>query len=203
MDWLRENIDWLVHWDLPLTYILLFIGSVIEGPKLSVFLGVLCAQRILDTSIIYAIVVLGDIIGDAFWYSLGRFVAPAVLPKIVRMVGVQEKHLQKTREAFNRYSMRALVVSKLAYGPGLAGLIVAGALQYPYKRFFWRCAIVSFIQVAVFVGLGYAAGSGYLTEGSAVDVIISVGVGIAVIVVGFYLIRHLSPHIQRLIKRES
>ena len=49
--------------------------AIIEGPAVTVFAAFLAAQGVFDVVGVYAIVVLGDLIGDVLHYAVGRWAA--------------------------------------------------------------------------------------------------------------------------------
>ena len=49
--------------------------AIIEGPAVTVFAAFLAAQGVFDVVVVYAIVVLGDLVGDVLHYAVGRWAA--------------------------------------------------------------------------------------------------------------------------------
>jgi len=49
--------------------------AIIEGPAVTVFAAFLAAQGVFDVVGVYAIVVLGDLVGDVLHYAVGRWAA--------------------------------------------------------------------------------------------------------------------------------
>ena len=62
-------------------YFFLFPIAIIEGPIISILAGVLIARGVMDPWVSYTLLVLGDLIGDGFYYAIGRFGGRPVLNK--------------------------------------------------------------------------------------------------------------------------
>lgn len=56
-------------------------------------------------------------------------------------------------------------MSKLVHGIGFTGLVAAGAIRVPYKKYFKTCATISVIQSFVMLMLGILFGHAYVVIG--------------------------------------
>ena len=54
-------------------YLFLLPLAIIEGPIVAIIVGFLTTLKVFDTYISYAILVVGDVIGDSSLYALGRW----------------------------------------------------------------------------------------------------------------------------------
>lgn len=159
----------MIHLLLTYKYWIVIPLSIIEGPILSVICGFLVTMGIFNFFLIYVIMAIGDIIGDAFIYWLGY-----AGKKYLKYFKVSDEKLEQAKLYFKDNHRKALITSKLVHGIGLAGIVAAGALQIPYKKFFKTCAIISFLQsfvlvlIGVFFGHAYVAIEKYLSDYAAI-----------------------------------
>lgn len=141
-------------------YLILFPIAIIEGPIATLIAGFLVTTGVFDLFVVYAIVVLGDMLGDSAAYMLGRG-GGALIQKIFKKYINGEKVTQ-AREYFATHHNRALVLSKVMHGIGISGLLAAGSLKVPYRKFFSICAFVSTVQSAILLAIGILFGHAYL-----------------------------------------
>ena len=142
-------------------YLVLFPLAIIEGPILTVVAGFLVSLGVMNIYIVYVIIVLGDVIGDALYYGLGRF-GSGFLHRHGHWVGVTTERLQRTKTVYQDHHFKAVALSKLIYGIGLAGMIVAGSLKVPYRRFIVAASLVSVVQSAALLLIGIFFGYAYV-----------------------------------------
>ena len=102
----------------------------------------------------------GDIIGDAFFYWMGYSGK-----RFLKYFKVSEEKLEQAKTYFKDNHNKTLTMSKLVHGVGLAGIIAAGAVHVPYKKFFKTCALISCLQSFVLVVVGYFFGHAYVIIG--------------------------------------
>ena len=142
-------------------YLILFPLAVIEGPILTVIAGFLVSLGVMNLYIVYVIVVVGDVIGDALYYGLGRF-GSGFLHRHGPWVGVTTERLERTKAVYRDHHFKAVALSKLIYGIGLIGMVVAGSLKMPYKRFMLAALLVSLAQSAILISIGIFFGYAYV-----------------------------------------
>jgi membrane protein DedA with SNARE-associated domain len=141
-------------------YWILFPLAIVEGPIVTIIAAFLAISGILNIFLIYPIVVLGDITGDAFAYILGRWCLLFVTrhgPKI----GLTAEKLAQVKIYFQDHRKKALFFSKVLHGIGFSGLIIAGSLKTPYRKFFLTCSTVSIVQSLIFIIVGILLGQAY------------------------------------------
>jgi len=151
-------------------YLLLFPLAVVEGPIITVIAGFLANLGIFNLFIVYAIIVVGDILGDAFWYLLGRHGSGWKYTRpIESFFGLTPERIESTRAKFQTHRYKMMMASKLVHGVGSAGLLTAGIVRVPYLTFAATCLVVTLFQAAFFLALGYFFGEAYETIGQYLD----------------------------------
>ncbi|MEK7612771.1 MAG: hypothetical protein AAB449_01330 [Patescibacteria group bacterium] len=143
-------------------YLVLFPLAVMEGPIITVIAGFLVSLGVFNPFVIYAVIVFGDIVGDAFWYLTGRFGGNTRFTRLIqRMFGITAGNIDAAREKLMTHRFKMMTMAKLAYGIGSAGLVAAGLVRVPYMFFAITCLVVSLIQAAFFLMLGILFGEAY------------------------------------------
>ncbi len=173
-------------------YILLFPIAVMEGPIVSVIAGFLVSLGIFNLFIVYAIIVVGDVLGDAFWYLLGRHGGNWRYTQPIRkFFKLTPERIESTKHRFQTHRYKMMMASKLIHGVGSAGLFTAGLVRVPYLSFATTCLVVTLGQAALFVGLGYFFGEAYEVIGQYLDYFAAAGlvVGCVGVVAGIWYMR--------------
>jgi len=166
-------MDSAIHLLETYKYLILFPLAIIEGPILTVIAGFLVSLGVMNAYIVYVIVVAGDIVGDAFYYGLGRF-GSGLLARHGRWVGITPARLEQTKTFYHTHHFKSVVFSKMLYGIGLVGMIAAGSLKMPYRRFMLAASLVSLAQstvlllVGIFFGYAYVQIASYANEYAAI-----------------------------------
>lgn len=175
------------------TYLVLFPLAIMEGPIITVIAGFMVATGLLNPFIVYAIIVIGDMLGDVFWYLLGRFGGKSSYALRIRAYfGLGDHRVESLREQFERHRYKMMLTSKLVYGIGSAGLFTAGLVRVPYLVFATTCLIISLAQAAFFLGIGILFGESYKQIAVYLDYVAE-----ATLVIGFFLVLYVGWNLWR------
>lgn len=187
---LQDVFQLLTHYQ----YLILFPISIIEGPIITVIAGFLTTLGIMKWFVVYFVVVLGDIFGDALAYTTGR-VGGNWLAKYSAFFRVTPEKLEQAKSFFDTHHHKAIFLSKVFYGVGTAGLMAAGMLKIRYSRFMLTCFVISLLQAAMFLAFGVIFGhlyveiSKYLNYYAAIMSVIAL---VAVVIFILYKTKSLS-----------
>jgi len=142
-------------------YIFLFIGSATEGFNVLLLGGFLLSINALEFYKIIPLFLIGGIINGYLWYFLGYFAGSKPLDKWVRKGEKGKAVLAQVEKYFNRYSGRALILTRLTIALTVATLIMAGSIKYNFKKFSLYNFIGAIGWLAITLGVGYFLGEGY------------------------------------------
>jgi len=176
-------------------YIILFPLAIVEGPIVTIIAGLLVTLGVLNVFFVYPILVVGDVIGDTSGYILGRWCAP-LINRYGAKIGLTETKLNQVKNYFHDHRKKALFLSKVLHGIGFMGLIVAGILKIPYRKFFLTCFITSILQslllliVGVLFGQAYVLIATYLNYYVAAAFIVVSFIGIFIFIRRFNIIKY-------------
>lgn len=140
-------------------YLLLLPLAIAEGPIVAIASGVLVAAGHLRPLPAFAIIVAGDLIGDALLYALGRWCGHR-MDKTWARLG-RSRRVMALRDQFSRRADQTLVIGKLTHGIGALVLSVAGMVRMPFSRFLVVNFVATLPKVLVLMGAGYAFASSY------------------------------------------
>ena len=158
--------------------------SVIEGPIVTVVAGFLATLGVFNPFVVYLVMITGDVVGDGIAYSFGYFGK-----RFLRYFKITDEKLEKAKIYFQENHKKAILASKVVYGLGTTGLITAGVLRVPYKRFFKTCILISAVQSLVLLAIGILFGNAYVVIGKYLDYYAAGGSVIALTVLLFVFIR--------------
>ena len=132
--------------------------SVVEGPIVSVVAGWLARLGLLPLGWAYGVLVLGDLIGDALHYAVGRSGARILPARLRQRFGLDDPTTGQLARYFGENGGRTLVWAKLTHSLGFAALIAAGAARMPLPAFLWYNLVATLPKSLAFLMLGYGLG---------------------------------------------
>ncbi len=127
---------------VPSVPLLLAAGALIRAGRLHAPLAVGCC-------------VAGALISDTIWFQLGRRRGRSVLRLMCRVSLEPDSCVRQTENAFLKYGMNSLLVSKFIPGLNAVAAPLAGNSKRPYRHFLaYDCAGAS-IWSASYLAIGY------------------------------------------------
>src|SRR3989344_3531414 len=142
-------------------YVFLFLGAAIEGFN-TMILGVfLISSKSIELLPAFLVFKVGYILKRYGWYPVGYFAGSKPIDKWGRKDPKGRKIIEKVQEYFERYSGRAIIMTKFTFSLTIATLIMAGSLKYNLKKFTLYNAIGSVGWVSVTMFTGYFFGQSY------------------------------------------
>ena len=142
-------------------YLFLFIGAAIEGFNILIIGGFLVSTGAIDLWAAFILFIIGDIVNGYFWYTIGYFAGAKPIDKWGRKDPKSRKIIEKVQEYFEKYSGRALVITRFTFSLTIATLIMAGSLKYNLRKFSLYNLIGSVGWVAMTLFIGYFFGQSY------------------------------------------
>jgi len=141
-----------------LVYGLIVVLACAEGPILSVLGGLLLRLGLLSFPLVYAALMLGDLIGDTVWYYVGKKSGRKIVDsRIGRRLGITDKGIANVERLFHRYKNYILFISKISNGFGFAivTLMTAGMVKVPFWKYIGINLLGQFIWSGMLLGVGY------------------------------------------------
>jgi membrane-associated protein len=176
MEFILQIIDFIVHVDTHLdaiirdygtwTYAILFLiifaetGLVVTpflpGDSLLFAAGTFAARGSLEPALLFLLLAVAAILGDAVNYSVGRYLAPRA-EKGFRFI--KKEHLDRTHAFYERHGGKTIIIARFmpiirTFAPFVAGV---GSMQY--RRFAMFNVSGAIIWIGLFVYAGYFFGN--------------------------------------------
>jgi membrane-associated protein len=140
-----------------LVYAALVLLACAEGPWVTLTLGVFVKLGYFSFLPVYGALILGDLIGDAGWYWIGRRYGHRFIDRYGRYFHVTEEGVARMTRLFHRYKDSILFLSKISNGLGLdiVTLTTAGMVRIPLGRFMLVNLLGQFIWTGSLLAVGY------------------------------------------------
>ncbi|MFA6341162.1 MAG: DedA family protein [Candidatus Paceibacterota bacterium] len=176
----------LILWVESSKYILLFFGSIFEGPVVMVASGFLYHLGQLNLWQMYFAILAGDFTADIMWYCIGRFGTHSFIFKHSRFLGITEETLEKIQVRFRKYNQKIIIFSKLTMGLGFGYIILmaAGIFKIPMRNYLILCFLGGLFWTAFLLTIGYFFGNIY-TNITGTMKIVSMCISLVVLIFGF------------------
>ena len=147
-------------------YIVLFawitaeqFGAPLPAIPILIAAGVLSATGQLTLANALALGILGCLIGDSFWYAIGKWRGSAVLRVLCKISLEPETCVRRGSEFFSRLGSRSLVVAKLIPGVSAVAVPLAANSGVPLFSFLFHDFLGSLLYVGAYLGVGRLLGN--------------------------------------------
>ncbi len=163
-------------------YLLLLPVAIIEGPILSMICGFFIRTGELALAPTFIALAVGDLLGDALWYWIGRHYGHSFIRRFGRFFSITEESVATVHRIFDTYHTGILLFSKVTMGLGFPGatLFTAGMTRVPFNKFMILNALGQIVWTAALLAIGYYLGNVYERFDNALG-IVSTGAIIAIV----------------------
>jgi len=151
----------VIQWVLHNSYPIIFLGLVIEGPTIIAASSFAATLGYFNLQTIFILAILGDLVGDFIWYSLGYFTRRTVIKKYGRFFGASEARMEKIKYLLEKHPKKILFAIKLSPLMPVPGLMLAGSSKMSLKKFVPIIALIILPKTILFMCVGYFFGRFY------------------------------------------
>ncbi len=134
--------------------------ATLEGPFIALLAGLLVGMGILSGPISFCILMLGDMLGDSIYYSMGYFARRKTFPSWYRYLGITEVRVHKLERHFKNHDWKILFFAK-TQALGSVILFSAGFARMSYGKYMVYNVLGSLPKVLIFLTIGYHFIKGY------------------------------------------
>lgn len=187
-------------------YFIIFPIAVVEGTTAALVSGFFVSLGVLDFSLAYIALLLGDLIPDITLYFIGRYGSKKnFLLKYGPKIGITSNTDSALNRLWKKHDSKVFVIGKLAYGLAIPFLMSAGLIKYPFKKFLAYCTLISGIKVFIVLLIGYYLGGSYKSASQYIDYLYIIIAIIFVIFIASYsfFTRKMRQKFQELEKEEG
>jgi membrane protein DedA with SNARE-associated domain len=143
-------------------YTLLFVWVLAEQiglplPAAPVLLaaGALAGEGQMHLTVVVALSAIAALLGDLFWYLIGRQKGGSVLSLLCRISLNPDSCVRRTLDIFSRHGARTLLAAKFIPGINTVAPTMAGIFRLRLLRFLLYDGVGAGVWVILFTGLGY------------------------------------------------
>jgi len=177
MDAILALVDFILHIDVHLasliaeygvwTYAILTLiifcetGLVVTpflpGDSLLFAAGALAVTTTLDVSVMFVLLTIAAIVGDAVNYAVGAWVGTKLFDGRIRYL--KQEHLDRTHAFYEKYGGKAIVIARFVPIVRTVAPFVAGAGRMTYARFAAYNVGGAILWIGSMLGAGYFFGN--------------------------------------------
>lgn len=132
---------------LPGDSLLFAVGALVAKPEMN-----------LDLGLMFAVLTVAAVLGDAVNYSIGRMLGPKVF-KSETSVLLNRKHLEKAQAFYQKYGGKAIFLARFVPIVRTFAPFVAGIGRMNYSRFWMFNVSGAIVWVGLFLSAGYMIGN--------------------------------------------
>ena len=119
-------------------YLIIFPIAVLEGPIIVVITGFLVYLGHLNPIVAYTVLVVADMIGDSFYYSIGRFAGRSTfVRKYGKYLGYDESKEALIEQHFKKHMGKTFLLAKISHGIGGTVQVAGGIARVNFLKFLW------------------------------------------------------------------
>ncbi len=165
---LREFVIHHGPWVYGLLFLIVFaetglvVTPFLPGDSLLFAAGAMAGQGVLDYPLLWGVLTIAAVAGDAVNYSVGHFVGPRIFTKEDRTSfwhrALNRDHLMKAHKFFEKYGGKAIVLGRFVPIVRTFVPFVAGCGTMSYSKFAFYNVAGGIIWVTLCTGAGYKFG---------------------------------------------
>lgn len=139
------------------SYIILGILVATEGP-LSTLIGASASGAgLLDWRWVLLATVIGNIVGDCLWYTVGYMGKIQWFYEHGRWFGMRPHHVARLEREMQLHARKLIIFAKIAYGLIVPTLVAAGLARVPWRKWFPVVFVVETLWSILLVWIGFHA----------------------------------------------
>lgn len=171
-------------------YAILFLGAAIEGPGVTIASGFAASLGYLNFVVAYFIIVLADICVDCAYYAAGRFGRERFVEKWGSLIGINKDKIESFEKKLKGHVSKTLWLGKTTLVIGIAFLVTAGIIRYPFKKFFWINFTATIIKSFFLLLVGFYFGETFTLFKKDIRYL-TVGITVLVaVLIAFYIFKN-------------
>lgn len=191
----RYALDDLVRWGgyavlvaIVFTETGLLVGFFLPGDSLLITAGIVAGTGGLNIWVLNALLMAAAIVGDSVGYAIGLKAGPRIFTREDSVL-FHRRHLIRTREFYERYGGKTIVLARFIPIIRTFAPVVAGVGQMVYRRFLFYNAFGGIGWVASLTWGGYLLGRSVPNIAQYIHLIVAIVVTLSVLPIVREIIR--------------
>ena len=166
----------------------LLVGFFLPGDSLLITAGLVAAAGTLDIWWLNLLLMAAAIVGDSVGYAIGYRTGPRIFTREDSLL-FNRRHLIRTREFYERYGGKTIVIARFVPIIRTFAPVVAGVGQMRYRRFVFYNVFGGIGWVASMTWAGDLLGSLIPNISRYIHVVVAIVIVLSVIPIGVELLR--------------
>jgi membrane-associated protein len=142
-------------------YIVLFLGTVLEGEFVLLTAGLLAYTHVLNIWLVMVVALLGAVVGDNLWFYIGRLGGRSFINRYGKLFFLTKKRINKAELYFGQHGRKTVFFSRFIFGTRMGSAALAGTFGMSCKRFFTSNIVGAISWVIITTTIGYFFGSSF------------------------------------------
>ncbi|RZA23601.1 MAG: DedA family protein [Proteobacteria bacterium] len=138
-------------------YIILGIGTFLEGETILLTAGVMAHKGLLSLPLVILVATLGAFLGDLLWFYIGHRYGNDFIQKRPK-IAARAASIQRLLDRFGTFFV---LTFRFIYGVRTVSPVILGAIKYPMKKYILLNGIGAVIWGVSFSYIGYGLGAGF------------------------------------------
>ena len=134
-------------------YFLMFLIMIIDGPIITYVSAFVASLGIFNIYLVFILSVLGNVIGDLIYYFVGKFSRMAFRNRYKKYFDNK-----KLNDHLKNHTGKAIAIIKIIPPLPTPGLILAGAVNVPLRKFLFYSVLISIPYSLFFTMFGFYSG---------------------------------------------
>jgi len=183
-------VDRILELLVTYSYLILFLGVVIEGEIFPLAAGFLVSLSLMDLNTAILVSFVGSFLGDMLWFKAASRWGRPLVEKVGHFLLLKPSRLAWLEEHFRQNGKKTLAITKFIYTFGHSSIVVAGLARMNFREFVKVDLPASLLWGIVFVLLGnFFGASFFLLQHILRDITLAAIIVLVVIVALQYYVR--------------
>jgi len=154
-----ENTFFIFHLIYTYSYLILFPLIVVEGPIITIISGFLVSTGFLDLIPAYLTILIANLVGDAIYYSAGRWWFKSSITRLTNFFRVKKERMERLESRLRKNSGKLIFFGKLSHFLGAPILVASGVVEIPFIKYIIYCFFAEAPKSLILLLVGYFFGS--------------------------------------------
>jgi membrane-associated protein len=142
-------------------YLIMLVIMIFEGPMITSVAAFAASLGYFNIYAVLALSVLGNMIGDLMYYSIGRLGRKVVIDRYFKRHGLGKRLIAKFEAQLKKHPGKLLTIIKVIPPLPTPGLILAGVTKMKLRTFLIYTTTISFFFSLFFALMGYYLGKAF------------------------------------------
>ena len=185
----QGQLPQLGYWN----YFILSFLIVLQGPAATLLGGAAANAGLLRPQFVFLAGIIGNLIADVLWYSVGSRGKTEWFLKRGNRFGVRHEHIDRLSRGLDQHAVKILLMAKLSFGLAVPTLLVTGITRVPWRKWFPIVFIGEAAWTGMLVAVGYFATEAIKQMEYGVEAVLLAGTFLFLVMLVWLIPRMLSP----------